>query len=838
MKAIQTNNQGGKFSSKFHFRNNNYIKYSRNLNKTGLLSAFTFLLLALTCLFPISKGEQNTEAVTGTVQSSSLTLNVAKSAASVELDVNSMAGTFASSNPDNSAIFTVTTNNFSGYTLSISGNDDEGKLYDQTKQNFLSSLSSATTETDFSAINKTDLNGKWGYKPSKFNSNVNEDYLPAPTTEASTIDTTATANATANNYSISLGIRADYTTLADTYTNTFTIIAVPNPIAYVITYDANTTDTVSNMPAAQNSTTSATSITLSDKTPTRENYDFKGWCTVAPTTSNPDTCAGTAFQPGDTYGIDQTSENITTLYAMWKQGGIAITYDANGGYFGNNTSKTTNVVVYDPNSTKKITKISKSPNVDDDGNSTGDYADSLAVTDVITIPGATELHVTITYQTEGISYDWVAIYDGSVVPSASNYAYSITGKLVGGANGGSGGSGGINRAVPPSSENSELKTEIFTIPGDTAQFFFRTDVSNGSYYGYYATIEGEGIGVLSGEELTPIKDGYAFDGWYTDTAGTAGNEFKITTEMNSQTVYAKWVKNLNIIFEGNGSTGGATSPQTVAYKNNVSLNPNGFTKEGHIFTGWNTKPNGSGTSYKDGAIYGYTSIVNDYTLILYAQWEKLSMQKYTTSQCSTEAVTQAVTLPDLRDGKTYTVRYINGKCWMTQNLKIDAGQVMTRADTNIISDYTMPSNDLTSGDSYTEARMHTGDNANIGNWYNYCAATAGTICEESSSSVALYDICPKGWKLPSRTDLKKLTPNSDGWDATYLEAFTPAIANYYSGGSLDNSEDAGNWWASTPVRAGSAIARGALDYRPRLGGLYSGISLLPTAGLSVRCVLK
>ena len=97
MKAIQTtNNQGGKLSSKFSLKNNHYIKHNRNINKTGLLSAFTFLLLALTCLFPISKGEQNTEAVTGTVQSSSLTLNVSKSAASVELDVNSNTGTFAS----------------------------------------------------------------------------------------------------------------------------------------------------------------------------------------------------------------------------------------------------------------------------------------------------------------------------------------------------------------------------------------------------------------------------------------------------------------------------------------------------------------------------------------------------------------------------------------------------------------------------------------------------------------------------------------------------------------------------------------------------------------------
>ena len=341
MKAIQTtNNQGGKLSSKFHFRNNNYIKHSRNLNRTGLLSAFTFLLLALTCLFPISKSEQTTEAVTGTVQSSSLTLNVSSSAASVELDVNSNTGTFASSTTDNSAVFSVTTNNFSGYTLTISGNDDEGKLYDSTKQNFLTSLANATSEADFSSTSNTNLNGQWGYKPSKFNSVANANYLPAPTTTASTLDTTSVANPTANNYSISLGLRADYTTTADTYSNSFIITAVPNPIAYVITYDANTADTVSNMPAAQNSTTSATSITLSDKTPTRENYDFKGWCTVAPTTANPDTCAGTTFQPGDTYGIDQTNENITTLYAMWKINAYTVTFSAGTGGSVNRTTQT------------------------------------------------------------------------------------------------------------------------------------------------------------------------------------------------------------------------------------------------------------------------------------------------------------------------------------------------------------------------------------------------------------------------------------------------------------------------------------------------------------------
>lgn len=169
MKAIQTANNGG--NSRFSLKNNHYIKLLSNINRTGLFSAFTFLLLALTCLFPISKGEQNTEAVTGTAQSSSLTLNVTGDTASVELDVNSTDGTFASSSSDNSAAFSVVTNNFSGYTLSISGSDNDGKLYDTTKKYFLEPLTSAVSEADFSSTSS--LNGKWGYKPSKFNSIAN-----------------------------------------------------------------------------------------------------------------------------------------------------------------------------------------------------------------------------------------------------------------------------------------------------------------------------------------------------------------------------------------------------------------------------------------------------------------------------------------------------------------------------------------------------------------------------------------------------------------------------------------------------------------------------------------
>lgn len=811
MKAIQTANKGE--NSRFSLKNNNYIKLLSNINRTGLFSAFTFILLALTCLFPISKGEQSTEAVTGTAQSSSLTLSVTGDTASVELDVNSTDGTFASSSAANSASFSVVTNNFSGYTLSISGSDNDGKLYDTTKKYFLEPLTSAVSEADFSSTSS--LNGKWGYKPSKFNSAANTNYLPAPTTTASTLDTTSVANATANDYTISLGLRANYGTAANTYTNAFIITAVPNPIAYVITYDANTTDTVSNMPAAQNSTTSATEITLSDKTPAREGYDFKGWCTVVPAETAPDTCTGLTFQPGDTYGIDQTVENITTLYAMWKRSGIAITYDANGGYFGGNASKTTNTVVYDPNITTKAARMSDT------------YADS---TDTITIPNASKLHIKVQYALSNENgTGTLEVIDGSgdIIDSLRNendivfgpctYVYLEEKELI----------------VSGNAIKLNYKKVPECVPGDdticTGAWPIDCNCGECDYlgYGYSATIEG--ITILSGEELTPTRDGYAFGGWYTDAAGTSGNEFKVTAGMAPQTVYAKWRKYSTITFVSN--TGGTVdkTAQTVLSETPITVNGNriivdGVTttataSSGYSFNGWTNN-------------CGSAMPANNCTIT--ATWKEiLPMQTYTAAQCQADASSQAVILKDTRDDQTYTARYINGNCWMTQNLAINKGQAMTSADTNIASNYTMPSTDLTTGDSYTIAKMAERGDV-YGNYYNYCTATAGTVCNDSTMSEAKYDICPKGWKLPSNNEWKNI--GGDGsLTKDNVALFTPvSTGSYYSGKLYGSGAGYGILWSST---AFDNSTRYTLHYSSG-SGLEASYITGRYYGVSVRCVLK
>ena len=78
------------------------------------------------------------------------------------------------------------------------------------------------------------------------------------------------------------------------------------PVTYMVTYNKNTTDAVSNMPLSQVKT-HGIDITLSNNTPTRTGYLFDGWNT----NSNK---SGSNYAKGGSY----TNNSNVTLYAKWK----------------------------------------------------------------------------------------------------------------------------------------------------------------------------------------------------------------------------------------------------------------------------------------------------------------------------------------------------------------------------------------------------------------------------------------------------------------------------------------------------------------------------------------
>ena len=118
---------------------------------------------------------------------------------------------------------------------------------------------------------------------------------------------------------------------------------------------------------------------------------------------------------------------------------------------------------------------------------------------------------------------------------------------------------------------------------------------------------------------TFTKTGYYFTGWNTKAngSGTSYSDGAYATFYGNTTLYAQWQKYADpvITFDKNGGSG-TTVTQTVPYGESATLNTNSFTRTGYTFTGWNTKADGSGTAYGDGASISLSS-----NMTLYAQWQ-------------------------------------------------------------------------------------------------------------------------------------------------------------------------------------------------------------------------
>ncbi len=124
-----------------------------------------------------------------------------------------------------------------------------------------------------------------------------------------------------------------------------------------------------------------------------------------------------------------------------------------------------------------------------------------------------------------------------------------------------------------------------------------------------------------GELATTTREGYTFDGWWTEPNGK-GTRVESTTEVSiisDQILYAKWKKHsYSITYDGNGHDEG-TPPPSQAKIHEIHLQlaqkPQDLLRNGYSFSSWNTKADGSGTDYWPGSLYTI-----DADIILYAKW--------------------------------------------------------------------------------------------------------------------------------------------------------------------------------------------------------------------------
>ena len=284
---------------------------------------------------------------------------------------------------------------------------------------------------------------------------------------------------------------------------------------------------------------------------------------------------------------------------------------------------------------------------------------------------------------------------------------------------------------------------------------------------------------------------------------------------------------VTVAFNGNGATSGSMSSIKIPAGDSQALPSNTFAWSGYDFTGWNTAANGGGTSYSDGATLTTTTAQAGQTITLYAQWKSQVnyIQNFTLADCQAQASSGNVTVVDRRDTNSYTVRYINGACWMTQNLRLSGGRTLTPADSNVDQDWEFPNTSLTTGNSHTDARSFISGNTSYGGYYNYCAASAGTVCR-SSTEQAHQDICPKGWRLPTTNETNGITGTS------YVSAFSPVYSGYYGNGLLNGTGSRGCWW-SAAISGSSSFLRYSLRYS---SGRLIARGDDTYYGFSVRCI--
>ncbi|WP_123041204.1 InlB B-repeat-containing protein [Cohnella candidum] len=141
-----------------------------------------------------------------------------------------------------------------------------------------------------------------------------------------------------------------------------------------------------------------------------------------------------------------------------------------------------------------------------------------------------------------------------------------------------------------------------SIDGDTPQ-----TVNNGS----------------NGTTVTAMpKPGYHFVKWSDGVTTAARTDTNVTADIDVTATFA--INAYMVTYNGNGYTNGSV-PVSVNQDDGstvtVAGNSGNLTKSGYSFAGWNTKTDGSGTSYAPGATFTLSADVT-----LYAQW---SINSYT-----------------------------------------------------------------------------------------------------------------------------------------------------------------------------------------------------------------
>lgn len=221
------------------------------------------------------------------------------------------------------------------------------------------------------------------------------------------------------------------------------------------------------------------------------------------------------------------------------------------------------------------------------------------------------------------------------------------------------------------------------------------------------------------------------------------------------------VKKYTVSYNANGGIGSMSSV-SVDENQSVTIAQNTFTRSGYEFTSWNTKANGSGTTYKAGDKLVVTTDVT-----LYAQWN------------------------DGANGHEYVDLGLSVK-WATNNVGA--------------------SSSIARGEYYAWGETETKSTYAFNNYYIWAGSDLTSSYDVASAKMG------GNWRMPTQKEMKELRDNCDWiWTTTvngekgYLvkskkngySIFLPA-AGYRDGTGLYKANEMGCYWSKSSDTRGYA----------------------------------
>ena len=377
-------------------------------------------------------------------------------------------------------------------------------------------------------------------------------------------------------------------------------------------------------------------VYINSATPVKKGCKFLGWSTSAN--------GNVVYQPGDLYDVNQDGGNVT-LYAKWEKAKYTATVKLNGGSYNGSTKDFTiskypgeEISIGAPTRSKHNFTGYKLTMDNNDGNAPTSVTQSASGFKGIMQMGNFTLNAQWTPWKHTVRYDANAKNDTSVkgIPASQSKTANVDIKL--------------SSSVPTRNGYTFLGWNTKADGKGTAYAagaIYKNDQNGGTVTLYaqwtawkhtvhYNANGGDQNSVPTDQTKTfdqamilsdkkPTRHGYNFVRWNTKADGT-GTSYEAKGNYNHDqnggtvTLYAIWTPWVHTVhYDANGGDQNSVpTDQTKTFDQAMILSDKKPTRHGYNFVRWNTKADGTGTSYEAKGNYNHDQ--NGGTVTLYAIW--------------------------------------------------------------------------------------------------------------------------------------------------------------------------------------------------------------------------